>query len=397
MAFLLNYFWGANLNIKQVRYGIYRHIPLYFALGLLSFSAKAEVFGGEWLSGVTLQHQLSVPTLLEYDTNPTLTSVNSSAIWRLSVTPRYTLNAYNGPNIWTVGAAINLQRSSDKVVSQDREDPTFNAAWKHEYALGSYGINASYAQSSSRVSELKSTGLVFNDGTSLNQNIGANYSRNFSDRVTFSVSGAYIEQTFSGQSAGLTNYTNQSITPNISYTWNEKLSTYLQGSYTRYKPSSGVSSDLVSAVIGAMYKPSEKLDLSVNGGLNQTSGLSSDTNFQGGMTASYASSERRTYTASYARSASASGIGRIIQSDALSAGVVYTLNDFDSLGATYSYYKSSDVNQFEFQQLSIFGSRDLSADWQARLTYSHKMSASNISNADGDVLGLSLIYNIASF
>jgi hypothetical protein len=115
------------------------------------------------------------------------------------------------------------------------------------------------------------------------------------------------------------------------------------------------------------------------------------------MTASYASSERRTYTASYARSASASGIGRIIQSDALSAGVIYTLNDFDSLGATYSYYKSSDVNQFEFQQLSIFGSRDLSADWQARLTYSHKMSASNISNADGDVLGLSLIYNIASF
>lgn len=385
------------MNIKQVRYGNYQHIPLCFVLGLLSFSAKAEVFGGEWLSGVTLQHQLSVPTILEYDTNPALTAVNANAIWRLSVTPRYTLNAYNGPNIWTIGAAINLQRSSDQIVSQDREDPTFNAAWNHEYALGSYGISASYAQSSSRISELKSTGLVFSDGTSLNQNIGANYSRNFSDRITFNISGAYIEQTFSGQSAGLTNYTNQSITPSISYTWNEKLSTYLQGSYSQYKPSSGVSSDLVSAVIGAMYKPSEKLDLSVNGGLNQTSGLSNETNFQGGMTASYTSSERRTYTASYARSASASGIGRIIQSDALSAGVVYTLNDFDSLGATYSYYKSSDVNQFEFQQLSIFGSRDLSADWQARLTYSHKMSTSNISNADGDVLGLSLIYNIASF
>lgn len=385
------------MNIKQERYSRFQRIPLCIALGLLSFSAKAEIFGGEWLSGVTLQHQLSVPSLLEYDTNPALTSVNPSAIWRLSVTPRYTLNAYNGPNIWTVGAAVNLQRSSDQIVSQDREDPTFNAAWKHEYALGTYGINASYAQSSSRVSELKSTGLVFNDGTSLNQNIGANYSRNFSDRVTFSISGSYIEQTFSGQSAGLSNYTNQSVTPNISYIWNEKLSTYLQGSYTQYKPSSGVSSDLVSAVIGTIYKPSEKLDLSVNGGLNQTTGSTSATNFQGGMTATYTASERRTYTATYARSASASGIGRIIQSDALSAGVLYALNDIDSLGASYSYYKNSDINQFEFQQLSIFGSRDLSADWQARLTYSHKMSTSNISNADGDVLGLSLVYNIANF
>jgi hypothetical protein len=385
------------LNIKQDRSSSFHHITLYIALGLLSCSAKAEIFGGEWLSGVTLQHQLSVPSLLEYDTNPALTTVNPTAIWRLSVIPRYTLNAYSGPNIWTVGAALNLQRSSDQIVSKDREDPTFNAAWKHDYALGTYGINASYAQASSRVSELKSTGLVFNDGTSLNQNIGANYSRSFSDRITFSIIGAYIEQTFSGQSAGLSNYTNQTITPNISYTWNEKLSTYLQGSYTQYRPSTGVSSDLVSAVIGAVYKPSEKLDLSMNGGLNQTSGLISATNFQGGMTATYVATERRTYTATYSRSASASGVGRIIQSDVLSAGVLYSLNDIDSLGASYSYYKSSDINQFEFQQLSMFGSRDLSADWQARLTYSHKMSTSNISNADGDVLGLSLVYNIANF
>lgn len=385
------------MNIKQERCGIYQQIPLCFALGLLSFSAKAEVFSGGFISGLTLQHQLSVPTLLEYDTNPTLTSVNSTAIWRLSVTPRYTLNAYDDQNIWTLGAAINLQRSSDQIVSQDREDPTVNAAWKHEYALGSYGITASYAQSSSRVSELKSTGLVFNDGTSLNQNIGANYSRNFNEHVTFTINGAYSEQTFSGQSAGLTNYTNQSVTPNISYAWSERLSTYLQGSYSQYKPSGGVTTDLVSAVIGTMYKPSEKLDLSINGGLNHTSGFTSGTNFQGGMTVNYASSERRTYTATYAKAATASGLGRIIQSDAFSAGIVYTLNDLDSLGATYSYYKSSDVNQFEFQQLSMFGARDLNADWQARLTYSHKMSASNISNADGDVLGLSLIYNIASF
>jgi hypothetical protein len=292
---------------------------------------------------------------------------------------------------------VNLQRTSDQIVSQDREDPTFNVAWKHEYALGSYGINASYAQSSSRVSELKSTGLVFNDGTSLNQSIGANYARSLSDRVTFSIIGSYLEQTFSGQSAGLSNYTNQSITPNVSYLWSEKLSTYLQGSYTQYKPSSGFSSDLASAVIGAVYKPSEKLDLSINGGLNQISGSTSATNFQGGMTAKYAASERTTYTATYARSASASGVGRIIQSDALSAGVLYSLNDIDSLGTSYSYYKASDINQFEFQQLSIFGSRDLSADWQARLAYSHKMSTSNISNADGDILGLSLVYNIANF
>jgi hypothetical protein len=389
---------GSYLYIKKERYGNAQYLFLSLMFGLWSFSAEAGIFEGSWFSGVTLQHQLSVPSTLEYDTNPSLVANSPSSIWRFSVTPKYTLNAYDGRNIWTLGAALNVQRSSDKLISQDREDPSINAAWMRDYELGSYGINAAYSQSSSRVSELKSTGLVFNDGTSLNQSIGGNYSRSFSDKLIFSITGAYSEQNFSGQSAGLVNYTNQSLSPRITYISNEKLSTYLQGSYGHYKPSIGVTSDLISAVIGAMYKPSEKLDLNINGGLNQqTSGTTSATNFQGGLIASYAASERKTYTATYARSTSASGLGSYIQSDSISLGAVYNISDFDTMGASYSYYKNSDVNQFEYQQLTIWASRDLSADWLAKLTYNHKMSTSNVSNADGDVIGISLVYNVTNF
>lgn len=385
------------MNIKQERYSDYLNIPVFLLLGIVSLSVKADMLPTGVVSGITLQHQISIPTSLEYDTNPALADKNQIEIWRLSVSPRYNLNAYDGPNIWTLGAALNVQRSSDQLIAQDRQDPTINASWQREYALGSYGINASYTQSSSRISEVKSTGLVFSDGTSLSRNIGANYSRSFSDNVTFSLTASYSEQTFSGQSSGLTNFNTQSISPNLTNIWNEKLSTYLQGSHTNFKPSVGTSSDLISAVIGAIYKPSEKLDLNINGGLNQSSGLTTATNFQGGLTASYNPNENLRYTASVARSSNGSGLGRVIETDSLIFGVTYNRNDFDTLGANYSYNASSDVNSFEFQQFSLFGTRDLSLNWQTRLSYSHKMSTSNNLNADGDVIGLSLIYNISSF
>ncbi len=196
----------------------------------------------------------------------------------------------------------------------------------------------------------------------------------------------------------------------------------MQGTYSKYEPSRGASSDFVSAVLGVEYQMNEKLNLQARGGANKVSGAQDSTGFQGGFTVKYQSTEKNFYSIDYSRISSPTGLGfttltntsvspttlnpnalvqggtsGYVQTDSLTLTANFNLSDYDNAGAGYYYTKNDDLNKLESQQLYVWASRDLSDNWLARLSYSHKMSSSNLASADGDVLGVSITYNIINF
>ena len=93
------------------------NIKFLVVSAVLVFSLPAQAL-------VILQ-KATIPFDTQYDSNPTLSS-NKQSIWRYTVTPTYSLAAVEGQNRWYTNVGLSVQRSSDKKVSQDRQDPNLD-------------------------------------------------------------------------------------------------------------------------------------------------------------------------------------------------------------------------------------------------------------------------------
>ena len=100
--------------------------------GLLAFSAQA--------SALVLLQQASVSAGIDFDTNPLLSTTDKQSIWRYYTTPRYSVSTEQDQNKWYLDGSLRLQRSSDRSIAVDREDPSINAGWTRQYDRGNYGL-----------------------------------------------------------------------------------------------------------------------------------------------------------------------------------------------------------------------------------------------------------------
>ena len=155
-------------------------------IALLFFSIQAQAL-------VVLQ-QASLSLGTEYDSNPSLSSKNKQSVWRYLANPSYKISAVQDQDRWYMNGGLTIERSSDKRISSDREDPNIRVGWEREYERGKFGIVGSYDKTSSRVSEFKNSGLVSGDGNSTTKSIGINWSRLLSEKLSLTTGSQLLNQ-----------------------------------------------------------------------------------------------------------------------------------------------------------------------------------------------------------
>ena len=352
------------------------------------------IFNSTQTNALVILQQASVLTSVEYDTNPTLVSNNEQSIFRYTTSPKYTLTGVDGNNRWYTNLGINFQRSSNQSISGNRKDPNINIGWEREYDKGRYSILSTYNKSSSRFSELNTTGIVDKDGTIASKSIAIAWSRLLSERLDLSVNGQYAKSKVTNSS--FSNTTTKTLGTALTYELSEKISLFIKADLSELSSGNRNSTSTISQnyLLGANLEVNPQLNLSGNLGLNHQQNAGNG--WVANASASYLG-ERYNFRGALSRNVIPSSTGQFQKNDNLSLVYGYNLSDTSKTGVDLSWNSNDSINGSETRQLSGYYSKEISDLWQFRLALSLKeLKNSNQSASDG-IFGITFTYNTPEF
>jgi hypothetical protein len=354
---------------------------------LLSVSVQADRF----------EHALAATLNTEYDSNAAMSAASSDAIWRVSLTPSYSLLRTSGADSWNARLGLSLERSSDPELSIGREDPTLTLNWSRQFPAGSFGITASHVEASTRVAELQDSGLVAADGSRIDQSLAANWSRALSDRRNLSLNLGHVGVSYRGGT--LTDYATLSAGATLRQAWSERSEPYLRFSASHYAPeTTGNSSDSFDLLAGVKLTGSDRLNLDLAGGWNLTEAQTSRSGWQGSLKLNYAMDERASFVFDLSRSVASSGVGGFVESDQLNASWTQALSERQTIGANLTWRASQSATTGDTRTFNLWSSRALDDFWSLRFSYLYKQrEGGGLPEASGHVLGLALSYSHPDF
>lgn len=354
-------------------------------LVLYAGSSRAEVW----------RQTVSTRVMTEYETNPAMSATKQESIWREMVDPGYMLAGTLGANELNAGASVHIERSSNKALRQDREDPTVFFSWKRTGETGEFGIAGKYNEIATRSTEYDGLGLVLTDGTRVTRNVSASWKKALSDLSTLDVNEAYTKTTFQGGT--FTDYALQTGGVMYSYVWNERISSFFRASYDDYSSVASSHSRRYSAMAGLNWTSSEQLAGSFQIGQSRGDGAGSGRSSQGVASVQY-KGQQTTSSLSASRLVVASGLGGFTTTKRVNGSWTYELDERDRTGVDVGWAKSYLVTESTSRTSGIWLQRELNSFWVARLNILRRIvGGDGVQSASSNVLGLSFSYTDPHF
>ncbi|MGV8919515.1 MAG: hypothetical protein ACOH2R_17240 [Pseudomonas sp.] len=337
---------------------------------------------------------VSVPSTVEYDSNPTLATSGEKGVTRSIIAPDFGLVGTSGVDQFLFGLGVNFVRSSETSIIKNREDPTLSLGWERENDKGRFGVTAKYSESSTLSDAVEQTGVVSSDGTQKLYTLAGNWSRAVSDRSTLENEIEYADAKY--DVATLTNYQELANRFTWRYTWDDRTEVFTRFAAKRYEPDSGASvasSNSYSPTVGIKYQFSERLEGGLRLGVDQETGTSSGPTGQGGFDFHY-KGERMDASIDVDRSSIASGQGGFSEVDRVQGAWSYALDEVSRVGIDASWQDSKGQTPNTLQKVGAWASRELSPFWLVRLSLLYKQrQQSGLPDANAQVVGLSLTYS----
>ncbi|CAG0963469.1 hypothetical protein MTYP_00858 [Methylophilaceae bacterium] len=343
-----------------------------------------------------IQQSFNAPIMIEYDTNPTFLDQDKKGIWRYLVVPRYGINLVDGVNTWYADGRLTIERSSDHDIVIDREDPAFNLGWIRELQNGKFSLKAGYEESSSRINEIQRLGRVFGDDTRRTRIVEANLEKSLSEKLMLLTDFIYEKTTYTGIDA--VNYWIPTLRVAMSYALNERVEPFAEVKLSELNPDGLGDSRYAGALVGARFNVSEAFGWNIRGGWTSIDGDQTDDGWQGGVGAKY-KTEKTLTNVDLVRQVEPSGVGEYVEVDSLTADYSYELSALDNVGVNgYVSKHESRSLDFKYNQIAAFYSRDLTDNWNARLSLAHRqLKIDSDDKVYSNAIGVTLTYNILNF
>jgi len=344
---------------------------------------------GVWLQTTTVR------VSGEYDSNPTMTGyANREGIWRSVFAPGYTLKNSSEQNELNAGVALQIERSSNQLLSQNRSDPSLFAGFHHQGEAGEFGLTAKYDETATRNNLIDNAGQNFTDSTRTAHTITGNWTKELSEYSTLSVDGSYERVSYKGGS--FVDYTNQSVGGRFSRAVSDRSTLFMRVSNNKYKPVTGAtSSNISNAALGWDWIYSENLHGTLQAGKSWTENVGSGN--QGAVTVNY-SGQRNDISFNVGRQVAASGLGNLVTIDQANGSWTYTMSETSRLGIEAGWQKSRLFTDAFYRTTSTWFQKELNQFWVVRMYYQHKSSDQvGIGKAYSNMSGLAFNYTHADF
>jgi len=348
--------------------------------------------GLDWAE--TWQQDGSIMVSTEYETNPAMDPAYQTGIWRSVLAPSYVLKRMGGVNALNAGVALQIARSSNKSLSQDRNDPNAFLDWNRQSDTGNFGISAKYTETSTRISEVSNSGPQLADSTRVSRTMSGSWNKAVSERSTFSANGTYEGVSYA--SGAYTNYATRSGNMMYQYDLSERNKPYINILYSDYEPEDGsLASHNANVAFGLNWQATENLGGTVQVGKSKVSGTGMGT--QGMASVQYAG-QRTGLALNMSRQVSASGLGGFVTVDQANGNWTYDLNELNKFGINLRWQRNHYVDEAINSNTGVWLQHDINSFWGARTYYLHRSShQAGFGSAASDTLGISLVYTKADF
>lgn len=367
-------------------------------LGLLSLSVlPATLSAMEYTSG------FFIPASVNYDSNIQMAdSANEESVFLYNVTPRATFVGSDGVNTINFNGSVLFQRSSDERISEDRKDPSIGLSWLRVFERGEFSLGTNYNKTSTRVSERRVTGQIFNDGSAINRSYDANLRCQISEKFSTSTGLGYQENKFSG--AGLDSFNSKNFNTQLNYLFSEKFTPFVQFSINRFENETTTLNNVLvnqlnnngtstsrNLLVGFEYQASPQLDYSVALGVNRVS--SAGSGWVGNARVNYVVNEQSSLTGVISRNVTPSGLGGFLNVDNLSLSYQYDVDQKNHLGANADWNVTREVNDSSFKNIGGFYGYDIAENWDLRTYAQYRILKAVGIDANGYLIGVSISYN----
>mgnify|MGYP001222903680 CR=1 FL=1 len=179
------------------------------------------------------QQALALSSSIEHDSNLRM-SAAKQGVTRTILKPTYTLTDMLGVDQFDASLGASVERSSNRRVSGNREDPNLRLGWRRLLETGELGLTARYEEASAQQTQLQETGLVTTDDTRTSWSLGGRWQTALSERATLATNLDYQNVSYDGGT--LTNYENSSASLNLGYAWSETIEPFLFAAASHYQP-----------------------------------------------------------------------------------------------------------------------------------------------------------------
>lgn len=364
----------------------------------LPWLAVGLLWLGQGLAQTPTQHQFSFPSGVQLDSNPGLSAGSGSSVWIWRANPQYTYLRQQAASSWSVTAAANLERSSNTALSDNRLDPSLSGVFQQQGLRSNWSLQAAAAQSSTRATELETTGLVTLDRTQTTYTLGWGGQHLLSER--WSLSGGVDVRDIRYDTLALVENRTTSANIGLTYGWSALETVSLQGSVSRYQPGQGGTPGLArpstNTNLTASYnrEVSSTLEWGARLGLVRITGANADTSWQGGVSLAY-QAPRYQATLDLGRNVTSSGLlGGFTTNHALRGSISYPLSERSRIGGSVAYTRN--VGNAPTRDASttwgLSASTDLTPFWQLALNLQQRQAQRATGNASGTQVGVNLVY-----
>ncbi|MBM3111244.1 hypothetical protein H8F21_03660 [Pseudomonas sp. P66] len=357
------------------------------ATAILVLPVPGMVQAAIWQSSAVL------PTTVEYDSNPLLLTSEEKGVTRTYIAPTYSLVGTFDQDQLRMDLGVNVLRSSDTSIVDNREDPNVSLGWQRETERGGYGLVAQYSESSTLSGAVQDTGVVTTDGTQKLYSLAANWSRAITERNTLSNETRYSNARYDINS--LTGYDEIANVVTWTYAWSERTQLFTDFGARRYEPeddNSAAASNSYTPSVGVKYQLTERLESTVHVGVNKVSGSDGGRRGEGGLLLRY-TGERSDASLNAERTTFASAEGGFTEQDSVRGVWSYAVDDLSRVGLDAAWQDSKGQTPNTLQTYGAWASRELSPFCDLRLSLMYKeRQQDDLPDATGTIIGLTLTY-----
>jgi hypothetical protein len=330
----------------------------------------------------------------EYDSNPAMSATSPDGIWRAIFEPGYTLNGILGDNELKAGLAIQMARSSNETLSQNRADPSAFVDWQRQSDAGEFGISSRYAETATRIAEIGNAGPGVSDSTRVSRTTAGRWNKALSERSALSAEGSYEDVSYKGGT--YIDYLTRSASMMFRYAWSEHSTPFLKIAHSDYEPTrGGAASRLDTGTLGMSWTISDNLEGNLQASKSKVNDAEMGT--QGAASLQY-TGPRTQLVLNAGRQVSPSGLGGFSTVDQASGSWSYTLSERSKTGIDLGWSKNHYISDIINRTTGVWLQHDLNSFWGMRTYYLHRtIEQDGLGSASSNILGLAFTYTHTDF
>ena len=346
---------------------------------------------------------LTIPLTLRLESNPTFSSTDEKSVTLSSLTPSYSIFSNNLINPWRANLSVRMVRSSDQTIIQDRDDPSVNLGWTHNYETGQFVVTGLSSEQSTRVSELTDSGLVSGDNTRKTRSGSVNWLSNLNDRISFTLGGDVTNVNFEGLvTTGLVAFRNEAYNMKLDQAVSEKLNTFALLSSSHFLPKNGAANEATTNALnlGLIWNTSEQFNLNASAGLNETKYKNNSRSLEKSWQAMFSmqySTDRTSSQLNLSRSKLPSSSGNLNEANQITAGWTYSLSEKESIILDVNCRQNLSLNKTKTSQFSAKYTRQISLSWDFSLSAEHRLRESVLGDASNNSIMTGIVYKLPEF